>query len=80
MRKKFVVSDDGLRSLEQTEAFRNLDPDAQKILAELLYDLLGGENDTSPKGVKTGLQKLDRFMDAKMSPDLHAAIVASMSQ
>jgi len=79
LRQKFEVTNEGIETLRATRPFQALTDEAQETLVDLLYDTLGGENDTSPKGVDTGLKKIARMAGITIGAPLKKAIVTAMS-
>nr|WP_321981831.1 class I SAM-dependent DNA methyltransferase [uncultured Cohaesibacter sp.] len=79
LRQRFEVTEDGIAALKSTKPFLNLGPEQQDQMIELLYDVLGGANDTSPKGVEKGMKKIALAMDIKIATPLKKAIIGAMS-
>ncbi|WP_116600053.1 type I restriction-modification system subunit M [Primorskyibacter marinus] len=79
LRQRFEVTDEGIATLKATKPFQRLEPEEQEQMIDLLHDALGGENDTSPKGVEKGLKTIAAGMGIKIAAPLKKAIVSAMS-
>ncbi|ATG47788.1 restriction endonuclease subunit M [Celeribacter ethanolicus] len=79
LRQRFEVTDEGIAALKATKPFQKLEPEEQEQMVDLLHDALGGENDTSPKGVEKGLKRIAAGMGIKIAAPLKKAIVSAMS-
>lgn len=79
LRQRFEVTDEGIAALKATKPFQKLEQEEQEQMVDLLHDALGGENDTSPKGVEKGLKTIAAGMGIKIAAPLKKAIVSAMS-
>lgn len=77
--QRFEVTPEGIDVLRGTKPFQTLEVQEQDVLLDLLSDVLGGENDTSPAAVEKGLKKIAIMGNLKLSPPLKAAILSSLS-
>lgn len=78
LRQRFEVTDEGIEALRDSKPFQKLDEGERNMLLELLPDVLGGQNDTSPNGVEKGLKKI-AVAGLKLAAPLKKAIMTSMS-
>ena len=79
LRQRFEVTEDGVETLKGAKPFQNLAAEEQAQMVDLLFDTLGGENDTSPKAVDAGLKKIAAGMGIKIGAPLKKAIIGAMS-
>lgn len=79
LRQRFEVTDEGIAALKATKPFQKLEQEEQDQMIDLLHDALGGENDTSPKGVEKGLKTIAAGMGIKFAAPLKKAIISAMS-
>lgn len=79
LRQRFEVSNEGIAALKTAKPFQKLEQEEQEQMVDLLHDVLGGENDTSPKGVEKGLKIIAAGMGLKIAAPLKKAIVSAMS-
>ena len=79
LRQRFEVTPEGIEALRGTKPFQSLETPEQDVLLELLFDVLGGENDTSPAAVEKGLKKIAAMGNLKLAAPLKKAIVISLS-
>lgn len=79
LRQRFEVTDEGVETLKGAKPFQNLAAEEQAQMVDLLFDVLGGENDTSPKAVDAGLKKIAAGMGIKIAAPLKKAIIGAMS-
>ncbi|GGO58330.1 type I restriction enzyme M protein [Roseovarius pacificus] len=79
LRLRFEVTEEGIAALKATKPFQKLEPEEQEQMIDLLHDALGGENDTSPKGVEKGLKTIAASMGIKFAAPLKKAIISAMS-
>jgi type I restriction enzyme M protein len=79
LRQRFEVTDTGIETLKAAKPFQALDPEEQAQMIDLLLDVLGGQNDASPKAVEAGLKKVAAAIGIKMGAPLKKTIMGAMS-
>ena len=79
LRQRFEVTEEGVEALKAAKPFQKLAAEEQAQMIDLLFDTLGGENDTSPKAVDAGLKKIAASMGIKIGAPLKKAIIGAMS-
>jgi type I restriction enzyme M protein len=79
LRQRFEVTQQGIAALKVAKPFQKLPLEEQEEMIDLLQDVLGGENDTSPKGVEKGLKTIAASIGIKIAAPLKKAIIGAMS-
>lgn len=76
-----VLGEIGVRDLQTTShlnehTFHGLEAAQKDIILELIPDVLGGENSTTPSAVKRGLEKIAKAADVELTPAMRASMIA----
>lgn len=80
LKLQFEVTDEGLEALADAKPFAKLDDEQQRLLMELLPDVLGGQVYMDRDAFEGGLKKVERFAGFKLGAPLKKAVLSALSE